>query len=292
MIRSMTGYGRGVAQEAGKIFNVEVKTVNHRYSDISVKMPKQISFMEDRVRSIVSRSLSRGKIDIFISYENSAEGSKKVIVDEILAKEYIYAIRHLRDEYNLADDITVSLIARFPDVIKVETAEEDEEKLWDILKRAIVSSLDSLIEMREREGLKLKEDLLVKCDFISKSLSEIKKRAPNVVKEYGQKLQNRISELLDQTIVDETRIAMETALFADRCSIDEEIVRLESHIQQLGETLNINEPIGRKLDFLIQEMIREANTIGSKASDLAIIREVLNIKSEIEKMREQIQNIE
>jgi len=292
MIRSMTGYGRGEAQEAGTVFTVEIKTVNHRYSDVSIKIPRQMSFLEDKVRNIVNKSLSRGKIDIFISYENSDDDSKNAVVDEPLARAYINALCHLRDEYNLTDDITVSLVAKFPDVVKIETADEDEEKLWSTLKKAVESGIASLIQMRENEGQKLKNDLIIKSEIISKSLLEIKKRSPNVVNEYRQKLQCRISELLGQTTVDESRIAMETAMFADRCSIDEEIVRLDSHLQQLSATLNIEQSIGRKLDFLIQEMIREINTIGSKANDLEIIKEVLDIKSEIEKMREQVQNIE
>lgn len=292
MIRSMTGYGRGEAQEAGIVFNVEIRAVNHRYSDVSIRMPKQVSFLEDKVRNVVSQSLARGKIDIFISYENTSEASKNIAIDEGLAKAYIDALRKLRDSYDLKDDITVSLVAKFPEVIKIETADEDEEKLWNILKNALEEALTSLIHMREIEGQKLKTDLLAKKEVISESLEKIKKRAPNVVVDYRQKLQCRIGELMDQTTVDESRIAMETALFADRCSIDEEVVRLDSHINQLSATLDIGEPAGRKLDFLIQEMIREVNTIGSKANDLEITKEVLKIKGEIEKMREQVQNIE
>ena len=292
MIGSMTGYGRGEAQEEGILFEVEIRAVNHRYSDISIRMPKQLTFLEDKVRNVINNYLYRGKIDVFISYENTGDEHKNITVDESLARAYIDILQKLRDNYNLKDDITVSLVAKFPEVIKVESAQEDEEKLWCVLKRALEASLNALIQMRENEGLKLKNDLLIKKEIIKDSLEEIKKRAPNVVHEYGQKLHSRISELLDQATVDETRIAMETALFADRCSIDEEIVRLDSHLNQLSLIIEIEEPAGRKLDFLIQEMIREANTIGSKANDLDIIKEVLKIKSEIEKMREQVQNIE
>ncbi|HHV97934.1 MAG TPA: YicC family protein [Clostridiaceae bacterium] len=292
MIRSMTGYGRGEAQEEGILFEVEIRAVNHRYSDVSIRMPKQLTFLEDKVRSVISNYLYRGKIDVYISYENMADTHKNITVDDALAKAYIDVLQKLRDDYNLIDDITVSLVAKFPEVIKVESAQEDEEKIWNVLKRALETSLNALIQMRENEGLKLKNDLLIKKEIIKESLEVIKQRAPNVVHEYRQKLQSRISELLDQASVDETRIATEVALFADRCSIDEELVRLDSHLNQLTATLEMEEPVGRKLDFLIQEMIREANTIGSKANDLDIIKEVLKIKGEIEKMREQVQNIE
>jgi len=288
----MTGFGRGEVQKGGKSFSVEIKTVNHRYSDISIKMPKQISFLEEKVRETINKSLSRGKADVFITYEDFGEGKKNALIDEALAKAYIQAAELLRDKFGIKDDITVSLVARFPDVIKLQDVKEDEDELWYLLKTALDIAIEGLIKMRENEGKKLENDLLLKGEFIEKKLKEVKKRAPEVVKEYKYKLENRIKELMEQKLLDENRISMEVALFADRCSIDEEIVRLQSHIDQMRETLRLQEPVGRKLDFLIQEMIREVNTIGSKANDLVIIKEVLEIKSEIEKMREQIQNIE
>lgn len=292
MIRSMTGYGRGEAKEDGRVFTVEMRAVNHRYGDISIKIAKQMSFLEDKVRELVSRFLFRGKIDVFITYENFNNDSKLAIVDKELAKAYVDALYLLKNDYGLIDDVSVSLVAKFPDVVKIESASEDEEKLWGILKKAIEMGIDSLIKMRKDEGQKLKNDLLKRSEIINKSLLVIKQRSPYVVSEYREKLKTRISELLDKSVVDDSRIAMETALFADRCSINEEIVRLDSHINQLSTTFAIDQPIGRKLDFLIQEMLREINTIGSKANDLGIINEVLTIKSEIEKMREQVQNIE
>jgi len=288
----MTGYGRCEIQEGGKSFSVEIKTVNHRYSDISIKIPKHISFLEEKIRDTISKSLSRGKADIFIAYENFSEGQKSAMIDEALAKAYIQAVELLRDKFGIKDDITVSLIARFPDVIRLKNAEEDEGELWSLLKTALDTANGSLVNMRENEGKKLEYDLILKGGFIAEKLEEIKKRAPEVVKEYKYRLENRIKEFIGQNTVDENRISMEVALFADRCSIDEEIVRLKSHIDQMGDTLKLQEPVGRKLDFLIQEMIREVNTIGSKANDLVIIKEVLDIKSEIEKLREQVQNIE
>ncbi len=292
MIRSMTGFGRGDCQEDGKEFQVEIKTVNHRYSDIFVKMPRQIGFLEEKVRDIVGKAVSRGKIDVYITYNNFSDDSKCVMFDEALAKTYINAVEALRDKFGLKDDISVSLISKYPDVLKVEQAEEDEDKLWFMLKTAVENALSSLIAMREIEGEGLKTDLLARTVYIGKILKDIALRAPDVVKDYKLKLETRIKDLLDQQTMDENRMAVEVAIFADRCSIDEEIVRLGSHLNQVKEALNIQQPIGRKLDFIIQEMNREINTIGSKANDLSITRNVVEIKSEIEKMREQVQNIE
>ncbi|MCX7923217.1 MAG: YicC family protein [Clostridia bacterium] len=293
MIRSMTGFGRGESQGDGKEFVVEIKTVNHRYSDIFIKIPRPISFLEDKVREMVNKSLSRGKIDVYISYDDYSEDSKSVLLDESLAKTYIKAVELLRDKYSLKDDISVSLIARFPDILKVEKNEEDAESIWSVLKVALENALSSLVIMRQNEGNELKNNLLERASYIEGVLKEISHRSPEVVKEYKQRLENRIKELMDQQTIDEGRMAMEVAIFADRCSIDEEIVRLGSHISQMRETLNIqNQPVGRKLDFLMQEMNREINTIGSKANDLYIGKNVVEIKSELEKIREQIQNIE
>ncbi|MCX7711644.1 MAG: YicC family protein [Clostridia bacterium] len=292
MIKSMTGFGRGTSQAEGKEFTVEIKTVNHRYVDIFVKYPRQLSFLEDKVREVVGKSLSRGKIDVYISFEDKGEDSKTVLLDEALAKAYISAIQNLKEKFGLNDDASVSLVSRFPDVLRVEKVETDEEKLWNLLKAALEGALESLIAMRLKEGKELRSSLLDKADYIESVLKTISQRSPEVVKEYKAKLENRIKELLDQQTVDENRIAMEVAIFADRCSIDEEIVRLGSHIGQLRDTLNSQQPVGRKLDFLVQEMNREINTIGSKANDLVITKSVIDLKSEIEKIREQIQNIE
>lgn len=292
MIKSMTGFGRGESKGDGKEFLVEIKTVNHRYSDIFIKVPRQISFLEDKIRETVGKSLSRGKIDVYVSYDEYGEDSRSVALDEPLAKAYINALEGLRDKYGLEDDITVSLVARYPDVLKVEKVEVDEGKTLELLKTALDNALKSLVSMREIEGEGLRANLLERAAYVEDLLKSIAFRAPEVVKEYKQKLENRIKELLDQQNIDENRWAVEVAYFADRASIDEEIVRLASHLGQLKETLDIQQPVGRKLDFLIQEMNREINTIGSKANDLTITRNVVEIKSELEKMREQIQNIE
>ena len=292
MIMSMTGFGRGEYSRDGKEFTVEIKTVNHRYSDIFVKMPRQIGFLEDKVRELVGKAISRGKIDVFITYYNYSEDSKHVVFDEGLAKAYVSAVEALRDKFGLTDDISVSLISKYPDVLRVEQAQEDEELLWSMLREAVDNAVASLIHMRGIEGEGLKNVLLERADIIENVIAEISKRAPEVPREYKTKLNARIKELLDQQVVDESRIAVEVALFADRCSIDEELVRLGSHFGQMRQILSMDQPVGRKLDFLVQEMNREINTIGSKANDLTITRLVVDIKSEIEKITEQIQNIE
>ena len=288
----MTGFGRGESKADGREFMVEIRTVNHRYFDIFVKAPRQLSFLEDSVRELVGKSIARGKVDVYISYEEYNDNSKEVLLDDSLVKAYITASELLRDKYGLRDDISVSMIARFPDVLKVEKVEIDEDRTWQLLKEATEKALESLLFMREREGAGLKAGILERTLCIEGILRGIALRAPDVVKEYKQKLESRIKELLDQQTIDEARLATEVAIFADRCSIDEEIERLGSHLDQVRLTLEADQPVGRKLDFLIQEMNREINTIGSKGNDLAITKSVVEIKSELEKMREQIQNIE
>lgn len=249
MIRSMTGFGRGKSQADGMECLVEIKTVNHRYSDIYIKIPRQISFLEDKVREVVSKAVSRGKADVYVSFDDFSEDSRSIMIDEGLAKTYIDTVRLLKDKYDLQDDISVSLIAKFPDVLKVEKVEQDEEKMWKLISEALDGAVDSLINMRQIEGEGLKNCILERTDYIENIVKEISIRAPEVVKEYKCKLENRIKELLDQQIIDENRIATEVAIFADRCSIDEELVRLTSHIGQLRETLKIGQSVGRKLDF-------------------------------------------
>jgi uncharacterized protein (TIGR00255 family) len=292
MIRSMTGYGRGIHQDENREFQVEIKTVNHRYTDISIKMPRQILSLEERVREMVTKNLLRGKIDVYISYKNTSESSKVVFIDEAVASSYLDAVKSLRDKFDLKDDISVSLISQYPEVFRLESIQEDEDILWNVLQVAVQNALDALIKMREIEGEMLKNDLIAKATDLYSVIEQIASRAPEVVKEYKIKLENRIRELLEQQTIDEARMATEVAFFADRCSIDEELVRLRSHIHQLVDTLNLEEPVGRKLDFIIQEINREVNTIGSKANDLEITKNVVELKSGIEKIREQVQNIE
>jgi uncharacterized protein (TIGR00255 family) len=293
MVRSMTGFGRGTFSDNGKEFTVEIKTVNHRYIDFYIKMPRQIGYLEERVREVASKSLIRGKVDIFISFEDRSDNSRSVTLDEPLASAYIQAVEKLKAKYGLKDDLSVSLISRFPDVLRIEKNEDDEEHLWSVLSKALDLAIESLLQMREKEGNELRNSLLQKADYMETIISDISARSPQVVVEYKQKLESRIKELLNQQTVDENRIALEVAIFADRCGIDEELVRLGSHLTQLRDILNLKrQPVGRKLDFLVQEINREINTIGSKSNDISITKNVLELKSETEKIREQIQNME
>lgn len=292
MIKSMTGFGRGSVEQDGRSFVVEIKSVNHRYCDLNIKMPKSFLSFEDRIRKTVLKKISRGKVDVFITQNKQEKLGVKAVLDENLADSYVECLKKIKDKYDIKEGLSISLIAKFPDVIILKQEEEDMESIWGILSNPLKEAINLLVEMREKEGLKLKKDILSKCDYIKQSLDKIEKRSPFVVCEYKEKLNERLKELLQDYQVDENRIAMEVAIFGDKACIDEEIVRLNSHLVQLRETFNLDEPIGRKLDFILQEMNRETNTIGSKANDLEITNSVLNIKNEIEKIREQIQNIE
>lgn len=291
MLRSMTGFGHCEYTENDITVTVEIKTVNHRYCDIFLRIPKQISSLEEQVRSLVNDRIHRGKIDVYINYDNKSSNDQEVILDESLAKAYYSALKKITDNLGLRDDITASTIARFPDIIKVEK-KEDNDYIAEILKKAVSVAIDEVIEMRTREGQKLKENLFDILGNIEKFIEKIEQKAPIVVEEYKEKLEQRLSELIDIQKVDPARIATEVALFADKCNIDEELTRLNSHISQMRDMLNAGSPVGKKADFLIQEMNREVNTIGSKANNLDITRNVVELKSEIEKLREQIQNIE
>lgn len=291
MLRSMTGFGHCEYTENDITFTIEIKTVNHRYSDIFLRMPKHLSPFEELIRSLASAKIQRGKIDIYITYDNKSSNLQEVKIDEGLAKAYCDALRKVTGSLGLRDDISVTSLARFPDILKVEKQENNEEA-GKILEKAFNFALEELIRMRTREGEKLKDSLLNNLSVIETYIGKIREKAPLVVKEYKEKLESRLSELIDLQRVDPGRIATEVALFADKCSIDEELVRLNSHIMQMREMLDEGSPVGKKADFLIQEMNREVNTIGSKASDIEITRNVVELKSEIEKLREQIQNIE
>ncbi|WML35148.1 YicC/YloC family endoribonuclease [Clostridium sp. OS1-26] len=292
MIKSMTGFGRGSVEQDGRSFIVEIKSVNHRYCDLNIKMPKSFLSFEDKIRKTVLEKISRGKVDVFITQNKQEKIGVKAVLDENLADSYVECLKKIKDKYDIKEGLSISLIAKFPDVVILKQEEEDMESIWETLSNPLKEAIGLLVEMREKEGLKLKKDILSKCDYIKQSLDKIEKRSPFVVSEYKEKLNGRLKELLQDYQVDENRIAMEVAIFGDKACIDEEIVRLNSHLVQLRETFNLDEPIGRKLDFILQEMNRETNTIGSKANDLEITNSVLNIKNEIEKIREQIQNIE
>lgn len=291
MINSMTGFGRGECCKDNATFSVEVRTVNHRYSDISVRMPRMASSLEEKVREYVNSKINRGKIDIFINY-NSYSQNAQVKLDMNLAAAYMNALHSLKDQFEIKDEINLSLLTRFSDILKLETSELDMDALWLILKEALETAIASLIEMRKREGERLHKDLLAKLEIVKEIVALIESKSGDIVDEYRIKLYERIKELTKDTPVDENRIINEVAIFADKSSIDEEIVRLKSHLYEFSKTMTMNTSVGKKLDFILQEINREINTIGSKSSDLSIVGNVINLKTEIEKIREQVQNIE
>lgn len=289
----MTGYGRGEYASEFFKFKIEIKAVNHRYNDIVVKMPRHIAYLEESVKKVIKDKISRGKVDVYINLEYINESAMDVNVDIPLAKSYKIALENLIGELNLDDSIRLNNILSMPEVIRTERKELDEDQVWICLKEGLSIALNNIMDMREKEGLELKLDILSKIDSIESFVLEIETRSPLVVLEYKDKLMDRIRDLLDESIVlDMDRINSEVAFFADRCSINEEIVRLKSHTKQFRTILDQGNSVGRKLDFLIQEMNREINTIGSKANDIIISNYVVELKSELEKIREQIQNIE
>lgn len=292
MIKSMTGFGRGTMDEEGIGFVIEIKSVNHRYLDLNIKMPRSLNSLEDKIRKIMALKVSRGKIDVFITQNKALNQNEIASLNTVLADSYIKCLQDIKERYKLIDDISVSLIAKFPEVVQLQQQETDIDKVWQVLVSPLNNAMDELIAMRILEGEKLKEDILNRCELISTYVDKVEGKSSTVVVNYREKLNSRIKELLKNIPVDENRIAIEVAIYADKASIDEEIVRLRSHLNQVNEALALSEPVGRKLDFIVQEMNREANTIASKADDLDIVNFTLNIKSEIEKIREQIQNIE
>ena len=293
MAISMTGFGRGEYKDDNYQFLVECKTINHKYADINIRLPRKLSFLEDKARILVKDYIKRGRVDLYIKLDLLGSEDVNLKFDEALATQYVSILKQIKDKFDLVDDISVMNIAKFPDVIKTEEKEDDEDKLWSMLKVALENALLKLKEMRSEEGKKLAEDIQNRCDLLKNYIEDIEKYSYNVVIDYKEKLKNRISDMLeDPSIIDESRLAQEVAIYADKSSITEEIVRIKSHIEQLKNTVVKNESIGRKIDFLIQEMNRETNTIGSKSSDLNITNLVVEVKSELEKIREQIQNIE
>lgn len=292
MIRSMTGFGRGNSEKDGKSFTIEIKSVNHRYFETNIRMPRVLISFEDKIRKIIGEKVKRGKLDVFVTQGNYDKEDVEAYLNENLAASYINCLGILKDKYGLSDDISVTAVAKLPEVITLKQKEEDVSETFEQIDLALTKALRALLFMREREGRKLLEDVIIKCDLINGLVDKVKLRAPLVVCEYKAKLTQRLDVLHKEIDFDENRVAMEIAIFADKAGIDEEIVRLNSHINQMRETLILDEPIGRKLDFIIQEMNRETNTIASKANDLEILNTVISMKSEIEKIREQIQNIE
>ena len=294
MIKSMTGFGRGEYTDGKRNIIVEIKSVNHRYSDISVKMPRRYGFAEDKIKSAVKEKLSRGKIDVSIIVENITENDVNIKLNTMLAKQYVENLKELKETFGVEGDITLQFLAGLPDVMKAIPDVEDEEEITRAILIPVAEAAKNLESMRAVEGDKLAEDLIGKGQTIKEILDKIAERAPQVAAAHTEKLRERITELLGGNVqIPEDRILVEAAIFADKCAIDEEITRLNSHLIQLKDIITTaNQPVGKKLDFLVQEMNREANTIGSKSNDITITGHMLDIKSEIEKIREQVQNIE
>ena len=292
MIKSMTGFGRCEVAENNRKFTVEIKSVNHRYLDINIKIPKALSFFETSVRNELKTYISRGKVDVFVSYEDFSEKTSVLRYNRDVAGEYMKYLRQMAEEFQLDDDIRVSTLCRFPEIFTMEEIGVDEEELWKELQRAVVGAAKMFVDTRIAEGEHLKEDLLTKMEGMQRLTDFISERSPQIMDDYRHRLEDKVKELLEGTAIDEGRILTEVTIFADKICVDEEIVRLRSHIETTRATLTEGGAIGRKLDFIAQEMNREANTILSKANDLETSNCCLELKTEIEKVREQIQNIE
>lgn len=292
MIKSMTGFGRAQETVDGMTVTVELKSVNHRYFEFTAKVPRTYGFLEEKLKSFLNARVSRGKMECYVSIENLEESDMEVVVNPSLAKGYVDALCTLSETFGLKEDYSAISIAKFPDVLTLRKAPADEEKIWNAVQKVTELAVERFVTMRETEGEKLRADILSKADTILEHVAFVESRSPQTVREYHEKLRQRMEELLENTQVDEQRLLTEAAIFADKVAVDEETVRLRSHISQLREFLNADEPIGRKLDFLVQEMNRESNTIGSKAQDVEIAKRVIAIKAEVEKIREQVQNIE
>ncbi len=292
MIKSMTGYGMGTAEGGGKIFTVEIKAVNSRYSDFSIKLPRIYTFLEDPIRKKAAERINRGKVDIYVNVENTGEADAVVTVNKPLAKAYLDALRDLAGELGIQSNTNAETFLRIPDVFTVEKAPDDTELITDTVLFALEGALDGFDRMRITEGEKLVHDLKEHLAFIDNATGEVEKRSPLIVEEYRTRIEERMHDILGSATYDETRLLTEVAIFSDKVNVNEETVRLRSHISQFTAMLDEGGSVGRKIDFLIQEMNREINTIGSKSNDLDVARIVIDVKAEIEKLREQIQNIE
>lgn len=292
MVKSMTGFGRAVGEIDGYVITVEIKSVNHRYFEFSSRIPRQYGFLDEKLKSYINSRVSRGKVECFVSIEALNTESADVVVNNTLAGAYVKALKEIASTYELKEDFGASTISRFQDVLVVKKADEDEEKIWGYVKSITDEAVDKFIAMRAVEGERMYDDIHSRGQFILDCVSFIEERSPQTVKEYNDKLVERVHELIGDATLDEARIIQEVAIYADKVAVAEETVRLRSHIDQLNTFLASEEPVGRKMDFLVQEINRETNTIGSKANDVDIARKVVDIKAEVEKIREQIQNIE
>ena len=291
MIKSMTGYGKSNMSKNLREYQVEIKSVNHRYLDVSIKMPRSISYLEEEIKKVISANLTRGKVDVFITFNNNSLEGRDVKINTEIARMYIKELRNLAESEGIVADIPVTEISKLPDVLTIQNNQDDEtikNELLEVSSKAI----KNLVEMRKVEGEKIAQDLLARIQDIEEKVKKISSLSTGLIEEYVVKLNTRIKELLRDKEIDEARLAQEVVIYADKCSIEEEVTRLYSHIYQFRELLNSNETVGKKLDFMIQEMNRETNTIGSKANNLEITNEVINMKTQLENIREQVQNIE
>ena len=291
MLKSMTGFGRAEQLIDGYLIKIQIKSVNHRYSDFTIKTPRYYSFLEDKIRNAAMKSISRGKVEILVSIEQKEDDDKEITLNRTVAEQYVKAVKGLA-EFGVEDDLSMSAMVKIPDIFDVEYKEIDEEKITEMVITVFDIALAEFISMREEEGKRLEENINQHLNFLLAEVDVIEKKSPACVEEYRDKLRAKLSEILNDRAVDETRVITEAAIFADKISVDEETVRLRSHVCAFKNTMSVNEPVGKKLDFIVQEMNREANTTGSKCNDAEIASHVVELKSIIEKIREQIQNIE
>ena len=292
MIKSMTGFGRGHQVLNGRDITVEIRAVNHRYYEFSSRLPRSLGYVEDKLKTLLQGRISRGKVEVSVLINNVEAADEKITINHEIVKEYIDAMRSVKDEFGLVDDLSLSNILRIPDAFTVVKTETDEEQLWEDIRSTAEEALERFISMRENEGERMKQDVLSRLAKIEEWVGVVETRSPMVVEDYRKRLYDKMCEVLSSTNIDENRILMEAGIFSEKTAVDEETVRLRSHIAQFRGMLESGEPVGRKLDFLVQEMNRETNTIGSKVQDIEVTRIVVDQKSEIEKIREQIQNIE
>lgn len=293
MIRSMTGFGHGeVSNDKNQKVTVEMKSVNHRYCDISLKLPKKLAMFEANIRNIMKEYASRGKIDIYVSYEDLSETAVSLHYNQAMAEEYMQVFKKMQEDFNIETKITAEVLAKYPEVVTIEEVQQDEEVWWELLEAALRQAAEKFVETRTIEGANLKRDLLGKLDQMAADVTFIEERSPQIIAEYRSKLEEKVKEFLEDSTIEENRIAAEVTLYADKIAVDEEIVRLQSHISSMTDVLESDESIGRKLDFMAQEMNREANTILSKSSDVDLADHAIELKTNVEKVREQIQNIE
>lgn len=292
MIKSMTGFGRSIYENEGREYLIEIKSVNNRFSDVNIKMPRSLNYLEEKLKKEILKSVSRGKVDVYITFNNNSDRGKCIKLNTEIAKVYIDELKKLSKEAEIIDNINIMDISKFPDVLNIRMEEDSEEIIEKELMIALDEAIKSFIDMREKEGNKIKQDLENRVKVISEKIEQISNISSGLVEEYIVKLETRIKELLKTDVVDQTRLAEEVVIYSDKCSVEEEITRLKSHMSQFLNLINENIAIGKKLDFLIQEMNRETNTIGSKANNLEITNLVVDIKTELENIREQVQNIE